>query len=103
MIVEAGGNSAWQPGAITKPTTEGLQENYRNAWQDLRMIRQAVETVGPLGALLSQYGSVLTAGRGEIRDGLNFAERSTAIARRATERVIVEHVNVHAGRPFTSA
>jgi hypothetical protein len=61
-----------------------------------------VETVEPLGALLSE-GSVLTAGRREIRDGLNFAERSTAVARRATKRVTVEHVNVHAGRPFSSA
>jgi hypothetical protein len=30
-----------------KADYEGVLENYRNAWQGLRMIREAVETLGP--------------------------------------------------------
>ena len=41
---------------------EALLENYRNAWAGLRMIREAVETLGPPGvlpsgeAVMSLYG-----------------------------------------------
>ena len=33
---------------------EALLENYRNAWAGLRMIRDAVEELGPVGVLPSQ-------------------------------------------------
>ena len=33
---------------------EPALENYRNAWQALRMIREAVETLGPPGVLPSE-------------------------------------------------
>ena len=33
---------------------EALLENYRNAWAGLRMIREALEELGPVGVLPSQ-------------------------------------------------
>jgi hypothetical protein len=33
---------------------ERLLENYRNAWQALRTIREAIETLAPAGVLISQ-------------------------------------------------
>jgi hypothetical protein len=32
---------------------KGVLENYRNAWLGLRMIREAVETLGPPGACVT--------------------------------------------------
>jgi hypothetical protein len=36
--------------------------NVREAWDALRMIREAVETLGPVGALPSQEGIIATRG-----------------------------------------
>ena len=41
-----------------------LLENYRNAWQGLRMIREAVETLGPPGVLPSQEAVLTWPGAG---------------------------------------
>ena len=48
---------------------EGLLENYRNAWQALRMIREAVETLGPPGALVSEDGVLRTYGPEPLHEG----------------------------------
>jgi hypothetical protein len=37
---------------------EALLENYRNAWAGLRMIRDAVEELGPVGVLPSQEAAI---------------------------------------------
>jgi hypothetical protein len=50
-------------------TNEGLLENYRNAWQALGMIREAIETLGPPGALLSRDGVLRTYGPEPIHEG----------------------------------
>ena len=38
---------------MTDDERERWRANYRNAWAALRMIRETVESLGPLGALIS--------------------------------------------------
>ena len=47
---------------------ETLLANYRNAWVGLRMIREAVETLGPPGVLPSDE-AVISASRGASDGG----------------------------------
>ena len=44
-------------------TEEVALENYRNAWTALRMIREAVETLGPPGIMPSEEAVLALYGR----------------------------------------
>ena len=59
---------------LPKPRTpvrdyENLLQNYRHAWQALRMIREAIETLGRPGAMLSEDGVLLTYGPEPLHEG----------------------------------
>ncbi len=41
---------------------EALLENYRNAWTGLRMVREAIEELGPVGVLPSQEAVIVRYG-----------------------------------------
>jgi hypothetical protein len=58
---------------------EGLLENYRNAWVGLRMIREAVETLGPPGALLSEDGVLMKYGPEPIHEAQAIVDALTTI------------------------
>jgi hypothetical protein len=62
-----------------KADYEGLLENYRNAWQGLRMIREAVETLGPPGALLSEEGVLRKYGPEPIHEAQAIVDALTKI------------------------
>jgi hypothetical protein len=62
-----------------KADYEGLLENYRNAWQGLRMIREAVETLGPPGALLSENGVLRKYGPEPIHEAQAIVDALTVI------------------------
>jgi hypothetical protein len=62
-----------------KADYEGLLENYRNAWQGLRMIREAVETLGPPGALLSEDGVLRKYGPEPIHEAQAIVDALTEI------------------------
>jgi hypothetical protein len=58
---------------------EGLLENYRNAWLGLRMIREAVETLGPPGTMLSEEGVLRKYGPEPIHEAQAIVDALTAI------------------------
>ena len=58
---------------------EGLLENYRNAWLGLRMIREAIETLGPTGALLSEDGVLRKYGPEPIHEAQAIVDALTKI------------------------
>ena len=60
-------------------TDEILMENYRNAWQGLRMIREAIETLGPPGALLSEDGVLRRYGPEPIHEAQAIVDALTKI------------------------
>ena len=62
-----------------KADYEGLLENYRNAWMGLRMIREAVETLGPPGALLSQDGVLRRYGPEPIHEAQAIVDALTVL------------------------
>jgi hypothetical protein len=62
-----------------KADYEGVLANYRNAWQGLRMIREAVETLGPPGALLSQDGVLRKYGPEPIHEAQAIVDALTKI------------------------
>ena len=62
-----------------KADYEGVLENYRNAWLGLRMIREAVETLGPPGALLSQDGVLRKYGPEPIHEAQAIVDAWTVI------------------------
>lgn len=39
-----------------------LGDNYENAWAALRLVREAIETLGPVGALCSEEGTLIERG-----------------------------------------
>jgi hypothetical protein len=49
-------------------TYKTLLENYRNAWKGLRMIREAIETLGPPGVLPSQEAVITLYGPEPIHE-----------------------------------
>ncbi len=51
------------------PDDEVLLENYRNAWQALRMVRETIETLGPPGALPSEEAVLKLYGPQPIHEG----------------------------------
>ncbi len=51
------------------PDDEVLLENYRNAWQALRMVRETIETLGPPGALPSVEAVLKLYGPEPIHEG----------------------------------
>jgi hypothetical protein len=69
-----------------KADYEGLLENYRNAWLGLRMIREAVETLGPPGALLSQDGVLIKYGPEPIHEAQGHRGRINRPTCRAESR-----------------
>jgi hypothetical protein len=62
---------------------DGLLENYRNAWDGLRMIREAVETLGPPGVLLSRDGVLREHGREPIHEAEAIVNALTTMAAEA--------------------
>jgi hypothetical protein len=58
---------------------ERLLENYRNAWQGLRMIRETIETLGPPGALLSEDGVLRKYGPQPIHEAQAIVDALTEI------------------------
>jgi hypothetical protein len=58
---------------------ERLLENYRNAWQGLRMIRETIETLGPPGALLSEHGVLRKYGPQPIHEAQAIVDALTEI------------------------
>jgi hypothetical protein len=67
---------------------EALLENYRNAWAALGMIREAVETLGPPGALMSRDGVLRRYGPEPIHEGQAIVDALTEMlaAARTEER-----------------
>ena len=63
---------------------EALLENYRNAWQGLRLIREAVETLGPPGVLPSQEAVITLYGPEPIHEAQAIVDALTKILNQAT-------------------
>jgi hypothetical protein len=58
---------------------ESLLANYRNAWAGLHMIREAVETLGPAGALPSQEAVITLYGPEPIHEAQAIVDALTKI------------------------
>jgi hypothetical protein len=54
-------------------------ENYRNAWQALRMIREAIETLGPPGVLPSEEAVLSLYGPEPIHEGQAIVDALTKV------------------------
>jgi hypothetical protein len=54
-------------------------ENYRNAWQALRMIREAVETLGPPGVLPSEEAVLALYGPEPIHEAQAIVDALTKL------------------------
>jgi hypothetical protein len=54
-------------------------ENYRNAWQALRMIREAIETLGPAGVLPSEEAVLKLYGPEPVHEGQAIVDALTQI------------------------
>jgi hypothetical protein len=54
-------------------------ENYRNAWQALRMIREAIETLGPPGVLPSEEAVLKLYGPEPVHEGQAIVDALTQI------------------------
>jgi hypothetical protein len=54
-------------------------ENYRNAWQALRMIREAIETLGPPGVLPSEEAVLKLYGPEPVHEGQAIVHALTQI------------------------
>ncbi len=54
-------------------------DNYRNAWQALRMIREAVETLGPPGVLPSETAVLTLYGPEPVHEGQAIVDALTTI------------------------
>jgi hypothetical protein len=58
---------------------ENLLANYRQAWQALAMIREAVETLGPSGAVMSPDGVLRKYGPEPIHEAQAIVDALTVI------------------------
>jgi hypothetical protein len=58
---------------------DALLENYRNAWAGLRLIREAVETLGPPGVLPSGEAVISLYGPEPIHEAQAIVDALTAI------------------------
>jgi hypothetical protein len=58
---------------------EALLENYRNAWAGLRMIREAVEELGPVGVLPSQEAVIGRYGPEPVHEAQAIVDALTSI------------------------
>ena len=54
-------------------------ENYRDAWQALRMIREAIETLGPPGVLPSEEAVLKLYGPEPVHEGQAIVDALTQI------------------------
>jgi hypothetical protein len=61
------------------PEDEVLLENYRNAWQALRMVRETIETLGPPGALPSEEAVLKLYGPEPIHEGQAIVDALTKL------------------------
>jgi hypothetical protein len=61
------------------PDDEVLLENYRNAWQALRMVRETIETLGPPGALPSEEAVLKLYGPEPIHEGQAIVDALTKL------------------------
>jgi hypothetical protein len=66
------------------PDDEVLLENYRNASQALRMVRETIETLGPPGALPSEEAVLKLYGPEPIHEGQAIVDALTKLL--ATKR-----------------
>ena len=58
-------------------------ENYRNAWQALRMIREAIETLGSPGVLPSEEAVLKLYGPEPVHEGQAIVDALTKILSKA--------------------
>ena len=58
-------------------------DNYQNAWAGLRMIREAVENLGPCASLISEEGVLATKGPEPIHEAEAIVEAITRYAEKA--------------------
>ena len=61
------------------PENDTLLENYRNAWKGLHLIREAVENLGPAGALPSQEAVITLYGPEPIHEAQAIVDALTKI------------------------
>ena len=61
------------------PDDDALLENYRNAWQALRMVRETIETLGPPGALPSEEAVLKLYGPEPIHEGQAIVDALTKL------------------------
>jgi hypothetical protein len=61
------------------PDDSVLLENYRNAWQALRMVRETIETLGPPGALPSGEAVLKLYGPEPIHEGQAIVDALTKL------------------------
>jgi hypothetical protein len=54
---------------IAEEERERWRDNYQNAWAALRMIREAIETLGPPGALPSNEAVLMLYGPEPVHEG----------------------------------
>jgi hypothetical protein len=61
------------------PTDDVLLENYRNAWQALRIVRETIEALGPPGALPSEEAVLKLYGPEPIHEGQAIVDALTKL------------------------
>ena len=73
--------------ARARAEAEQARENLRSAWTALRMIREAVETLGPPGAMRSEEAVLATLGPEPTDEAEAIIEGIKAIAAEPTNRI----------------